>query len=184
MSRYLSIGSPLTLPVMPPSWHHGRPGSRVTATTLTYTADMIEANEVVRDQRASGISIIVTLILWAVGIAAVVTLLAVRVTPPVAVFVGVLLLLFPLLSFVRWVMFRLVIDSHGVQVIRTLVFRAQDSLELSRIEGVGIQQGPFGRAFDYGRLSISGVGIRQLRTEPISRPHEVAREISDLIPRP
>ena len=144
---------------------------------------MLEVDEVVRSQRASGVSIIVTLTLWAVGIAAVVSLLAIRVTTSLALFVGALLLLFPLLSFIRWVMFRLVIDGHGVQVIRTLVFRAQDSLELSRIEGVGIQQGPFGRAFDYGRLSISGVGIRQLRTEPISRPHEVAREISDRIPR-
>lgn len=144
---------------------------------------MLEVDEVVRSQRASGVSIIVTLTLWAVGIAAVVSLLAIRVTTSLALFVGALLLLFPLLSFIRWVMFRLVIDTHGVQVIRTLVFRAQDSLELSRIEGVGIQQGPFGRAFDYGRLSISGVGIRQLRTEPISRPHEVAREISDRIPR-
>lgn len=144
---------------------------------------MLEVDEVVRSQRASGVSIIVTLTLWAVGIAAVVSLLAIRVTTSLALFVGALLLLFPLLSFIRWVMFRLVIDTHGVQVIRTLVFRAQDSLELSRIEGVGIQQGPFGRLFDYGRLSISGVGIRQLRTEPISRPHEVAREISDRIPR-
>lgn len=144
---------------------------------------MLEVDEVVRSQRASGVSIIVTLTLWAVGIAAVVSLLAIRVTTSLALFVGALLLLFPLLSFIRWVMFRLVIDTHGVQVIRTLVFRAQDSLELSRIEGVGIQQGPFGRVFDYGRLSISGVGIRQLRTEPISRPHEVAREISDRIPR-
>lgn len=144
---------------------------------------MSDTGSVVRSQRASGISIIVTLSLWAVGIAIITALLAARISGGLAIFVAVLLLLFPLLSFLRWVMFRLVIDSHGVQVIRTLVFRAQDSLEFNKIEGVGIQQGPFGRAFDYGRVTVSGVGVRQLRTEPINHPQEVAREISDSIPR-
>lgn len=144
---------------------------------------MSDTGSVVRSQRASGISIIVTLSLWAVGIAIITALLAARISGGLAIFVAVLLLLFPLLNFLRWVMFRLVIDSHGVQVIRTLVFRAQDSLEFNKIEGVGIQQGPFGRAFDYGRVTVSGVGVRQLRTEPINHPQEVAREISDSIPR-
>ena len=150
---------------------------------FAYSGEVSADEPVVRSQRASAASLAVSLILWAVAIAIVVSLFAVRVNVSLALFVGVLLLFFPLLSFIRWVMFRLVIDSHGVQVIRTLVFRAQDSLELNKIEGVGIQQGPFGRAFDYGRLTISGVGIRQLRTEPIAHPHVVSREISDLIPR-
>lgn len=151
--------------------------------SVDYSDPVSETGSVVRSQRASLVSIIVTLSLWAVGIAIIMILLASRISGPLALFVGILLLFFPLLSFLRWVMFRLVIDTHGVQVIRTLVFRAQDSLEFNKIEGVGIQQGPFGRAFDYGRLTVSGVGVRQLRTEPINKPHEVAREISDSIPR-
>lgn len=150
---------------------------------VDYSAPVDETGSVVRSQRASLVSIVVTLVLWAIGIAIIMTILGTRISGPLALFIGVLLLFFPLLSFLRWVMFRLVIDSHGVQVIRTLVFRAQDSLEFTRIEGVGIQQGPFGRAFDYGRVTVSGVGVRQLRTEPINKPHEVAREISDAIPR-
>ena len=150
---------------------------------VDYSDRVNETGNIIRSQRASGVSIIVTLALWGIGIVIVMALFASRISGRLALFIGVLLLVFPLLSFLRWVMFRLVIDSHGVQVIRTLVFRVQDSLEFNKIEGVGVQQGPFGRAFDYGRLTISGVGIRQLRTEPINKPHEVAREISDSIPR-
>lgn len=149
-----------------------------------YSGGMSDPEIVVRSQRASGASLAVALVLWGIGIALFTVLLAVRIGVPFAIFCGALLLFFPLLVFVKWVMFRLVIESDRVQVVRTLVFKWQDALELTRIEGVGIQQGPFGRIFDYGRLTISGVGIRQLRTEPISQPHEVAREISDLTGRP
>lgn len=144
---------------------------------------MAEAHQLVREQRASVVSIVVTLVLWAVTIAAVALLLTLRVNVAVALFVSLLLLFFPVLSLIRWLMFRLVIDTNGVRVIRTLVLRVQDSLELHKIEGVGIQQGPFGRAFDYGRLTISGVGVKQLRTEPIEHPHVVAQLISEGIPR-
>ena len=135
---------------------------------------------VVCTQRASRAWLAVALVSWAVGIVVVTVLLAVRIGVAFACFFGALLLLFPILTLIRWVMFRLVVDSDRVQAIRTFVFRSQDALELPRIEGVGIRQGPFGRLFDYGRLSISGVGVRQLHTEPIASPHEVARTISDL----
>jgi membrane protein YdbS with pleckstrin-like domain len=81
-------------------------------------------------------------------------------------------------------MFSMLIDQEKIQVVRTFIFRNKESLEFNKIEGVDIQQGPFGRVFNYGRLTISGVGIKQLRTEPIDRPDEVANEIRSLITRP
>jgi membrane protein YdbS with pleckstrin-like domain len=78
-------------------------------------------------------------------------------------------------------MFRITIDSEKIQLVRTFIFRNKESLEFNKIEGVDIAQGPFGRAFNYGRLTISGVGIKQLRTEPINRPDNVAQEIRALI---
>ena len=80
-------------------------------------------------------------------------------------------------------MFRFVIDDDKVQVVRTLIFRSRATLEFNKIEGVDIQQGPFGRALDYGRLTISGVGRKQLRTEAIDHPDDLARRIRALIPR-
>lgn len=150
---------------------------------MAYSCEVTDTEHVDLDQRASGVSVLVALVLWALVIAVLATLTWTRVGAPLAIFVVVLMLFFPALSVIRWIMFRLIVDANGVQVIRTLVFRAQDSLELNKIEGVGIHQGPFGRIFDYGRLTISGVGVRQLRTEPVNQPHEAARLISDLIPR-
>ena len=100
-----------------------------------------------------------------------------------ALVVFVFLLLFPGINFLSWWMFRFVIDHDKVQVVRTLIFRSRATLEFNKIEGVDIQQGPFGRAFDYGRLTISGVGRKQLRTEAIDHPDDLARRIRDLIPR-
>lgn len=135
------------------------------------------------DMRASPKAILVTLSLWAVGLGALVIVTASRVGWGFAVAVGVLLVIFPLLSFIMWWIFRFIIDADKVQVVRTLVFRSRATLEFNKIEGVDIQQGPFGRLFDYGRLTISGVGRKQLRTESIDHPDEIARHIRDLIPR-
>jgi membrane protein YdbS with pleckstrin-like domain len=107
----------------------------------------------------------------------------VQINGALALLVAAVVLLFPLFSFINWVMFRMFIDSEKIQLVRTFIFRNKESLEFNKIEGVDIQQGPFGRAFDYGRLTISGVGIKQLRTEPIDHPDQVAGEIRALIAR-
>ena len=108
-------------------------------------------------------------------------IILVQINASIALLLALLLSLFPLLSFINWVMFRMIIDSEKIQVVRTFIFRNKESLEFNKIEGVDIQQGPFGRAFDYGRLTISGVGIKQLRTEPIDHPDQVAQAIRALI---
>ena len=133
--------------------------------------------------RASIKAILVTLGLWVLGLAAVFLLTLSQIGLTFALFVCAFLLLFPGINFLSWWMFRFVIDHDKVQVVRTLIFRSRATLEFNKIEGVDIQQGPFGRAFDYGRLTISGVGRKQLRTEAIDHPDDLARRIRDLIPR-
>ncbi len=132
---------------------------------------------------ASVKAILVTLGLWALGLAAIFLLALSQIGLTFALVVCVFLLLFPGINFLSWWMFRFVIDDDKVQVVRTLIFRSRATLEFNKIEGVDIQQGPFGRAFDYGRLTISGVGRKQLRTEAIDHPDDLARRIRDLIPR-
>ena len=124
-----------------------------------------------------------TLGLWALGLAAIFLLALSQIGFTFALVVCVSLLLFPGINFLSWWMFRFVIDDDKVQVVRTLIFRSRATLEFNKIEGVDIQQGPFGRALDYGRLTISGVGRKQLRTEAIDHPDDLARRIRDLIPR-
>ena len=133
--------------------------------------------------RASVKAILVTLGLWALGLAAIFSLALSQIGLTFALVVCGFLLLFPGINFLSWWMFRFVIDHDKVQVVRTLIFRSRATLEFNKIEGVDIQQGPFGRAFDYGRLTISGVGRKQLRTEAIDHPDDLARRIRDLIPR-
>jgi membrane protein YdbS with pleckstrin-like domain len=138
---------------------------------------------VIENRRASVKALLVTMIAWLAVITIFTATTWIRINSSLALLLLLLLLLFPTFSFIRWVMFRLLIDQEKIQVIRTFIFRNKESLEFNKIEGVDIQQGPFGRAFNYGRLTISGVGIKQLRTEPINRPDEVAGEIRSLISR-
>jgi len=139
---------------------------------------------VTENRRASVKALLVTMIVWLAVITIFTVITWIRINSAIALLLLLLLLLFPAFSFIRWVMFRLLIDQEKIQVVRTFIFRNKETLEFNKIEGVDIQQGPFGRAFNYGRLTISGVGIKQLRTEPINRPDEVAGEIRSLIPRP
>ena len=139
---------------------------------------------VTENRRASVKALLVTMIAWLAVITIFTAITWIRINSSLALLLLLLLLLFPTFSFIRWVMFRLLIDQEKIQVVRTFIFRNKESLEFNKIEGVDIQQGPFGRAFNYGRLTISGVGIKQLRTEPINRPDEVAGEIRSLISRP
>ncbi len=138
---------------------------------------------VIENRRASVKALLVTMIAWLAVITIFTAITWIRINSSLALLLLLLLLLFPTFSFIRWVMFRLLIDQEKIQVVRTFIFRNKESLEFNKIEGVDIQQGPFGRAFNYGRLTISGVGIKQLRTEPINRPDEVAGEIRSLISR-
>ncbi len=138
---------------------------------------------VTENRRASVKALLVTMIAWLAVITIFTAITWIRINSSLALLLLLLLLLFPTFSFIRWVMFRLLIDQEKIQVVRTFIFRNKESLEFNKIEGVDIQQGPFGRAFNYGRLTISGVGIKQLRTEPINRPDEVAGEIRSLISR-
>ena len=131
--------------------------------------------------RASGRAILVTVGIWFSVIFVFGLITWIQINASIALLLTLLLLLFPLLSFLNWVMFRITIDSEKIQLVRTFIFRNKESLEFNKIEGVDIAQGPFGRAFNYGRLTISGVGIKQLRTEPINRPDNVAQEIRALI---
>jgi membrane protein YdbS with pleckstrin-like domain len=135
------------------------------------------------ERRASVRAIVVTLTIWFAIIFVLGGITWVQINGSLALLVILLFLLFPLFSFISWVMFRMFIDSEKIQLVRTFIYRNKESLEFNKIEGVDIQQGPFGRAFDYGRLTISGVGIKQLRTEPIDHPDQVAREIRALIAR-
>lgn len=135
-------------------------------------------------RRASVKAIVVTLIIWLVVVVIFTTIAWARINAAFALLLFILLLLFPAFSFIRWVMFSLLIDQEKIQVVRTFIVRNKESLEFNKIEGVDIQQGPFGRVLNYGRLTISGVGIKQLRTEPIDRPDDVANEIRSLISRP
>ena len=139
---------------------------------------------VTENRRASVKALLVTMIAWLAVITIFTAITWIRINSSLALLLLHLLMLFPTFSFIRWVMFRLLIDQEKIQVVRTFIFRNKESLEFNKIEGVDIQQGPFGRAFNYGRLTISGVGIKQLRTEPINRPDEVAGEIRSLISRP
>ena len=139
---------------------------------------------VTENRRASVKALLVTMIAWLAVITIFTAITWIRINSSLALLLLLLLMLFPTFSFIRWVMFRLLIDQEKIQVVRTFIFRNKESLEFNKIEGVDIQQGPFGRAFNYGRLTISGVGIKQLRTEPIDRPDEVAGEIRSLISRP
>lgn len=138
---------------------------------------------VTENRRASVPALLVTMIAWLAVITIFTAITWIRINSSLALLLLLLLMLFPTFSFIRWVMFRLLIDQEKIQVVRTFIFRNKESLEFNKIEGVDIQQGPFGRAFNYGRLTISGVGIKQLRTEPINRPDEVAGEIRSLISR-
>ncbi len=138
---------------------------------------------VTENRRASVKALLVTMIAWLAVITIFTAITWIRINSSLALLLLLLLMLFPTFSFIRWVMFRLLIDQEKIQVVRTFIFRNKESLEFNKIEGVDIQQGPFGRAFNYGRLTISGVGIKQLRTEPINRPDEVAGEIRSLISR-
>ncbi len=139
---------------------------------------------VTENRRASVKALLVTMIAWLAVITIFTAITWIRINSSLALLLLLLLMLFPTFSFIRWVMFRLLIDQEKIQVVRTFIFRNKETLEFNKIEGVDIQQGPFGRAFNYGRLTISGVGIKQLRTEPINRPDEVAGEIRSLISRP
>ena len=139
---------------------------------------------VTENRRASVKALLVTMIAWLAVITIFTAITWIRINSSLALLLLLLLMLFPTFSFIRWVMFRLLIDQEKIQVVRTFIFRNKESLEFNKIEGVDIQQGPFGRAFNDGRLTISGVGIKQLRTEPINRPDEVAGEIRSLISRP
>ena len=136
---------------------------------------------ILEERRASVRAIVVSLVIWFAIIFIVGVIILVQINASIALLLALLLSLFPLLSFINWVMFRMIIDSEKIQVVRTFIFRNKESLEFNKIEGVDIQQGPFGRAFDYGRLTISGVGIKQLRTEPIDHPDQVAQAIRALI---
>ena len=138
---------------------------------------------VTENRRASVKALLVTMIAWLAVITIFTAITWIRINSSLALLLLLLLMLFPTFSFIRWVMFRLLIDQEKIQVVRTFIFRNKETLEFNKIEGVDIQQGPFGRAFNYGRLTISGVGIKQLRTEPINRPDEVAGEIRSLISR-
>lgn len=140
-------------------------------------------NVVLGERRASVRAISITLIVWFVIIAVLAVITSVQINAPIALLLSLILSLFPLFSFINWIMFRMIIDPEKIQLVRTFIFRNKESLEFNKVEGVDITQGPFGRVFDYGRLTISGVGIKQLRTEPIDRPDHVAREIRALIAR-
>jgi len=106
------------------------------------------------ERRASVRAIIVTLTIWFAVIFVSSAIIWVRINGSLALLLTLLLLLFPLFSFISWVMFRMFIDAEKIQVVRTFIYRNKESLEFNKIEGVDIQQGPFGRAFDYGRLTI------------------------------
>ena len=149
---------------------------------MDQSSDKASPGEVVLEERRASVrAILVTLVIWFAVIIFVVVIMWVQINASIALLLALLLSLFPLLSFINWVMFRMIIDSEKIQMVRTFIFRNKESLEFNKIEGVDIQQGPFGRAFDYGRLTISGVGIKQLRTEPIDHPDQVAQAIRALI---
>jgi membrane protein YdbS with pleckstrin-like domain len=149
---------------------------------MDQSSDKASPGEVILEERRASVrAIMVTLVIWFAVIFVVAAIMWVQINASIALLLALLLSLFPLLSFINWVMFRMIIDSEKIQLVRTFIFRNKESLEFNKIEGVDIQQGPFGRAFDYGRLTISGVGIKQLRTEPIDHPDQVAQAIRKLI---
>jgi membrane protein YdbS with pleckstrin-like domain len=149
---------------------------------MDQSSDKAPLGEVILEERRASVrAILVTLVIWFAVIFVVAVIMWVQINASIALLLALLLSLFPLLSFINWVMFRMIIDSEKIQLVRTFIFRNKESLEFNKIEGVDIQQGPFGRAFDYGRLTISGVGIKQLRTEPIDHPDQVAQAIRALI---
>ncbi len=62
---------------------------------------------------------------------------------------------------------------------RGVLSRRVESLDVDRIEGTELEQGPLGRMLGYGRVVIRGTGTGGIRFPPIADPTGLRRAITD-----
>lgn len=73
--------------------------------------------------------------------------------------------------------------SHRLILKSGLVSRRTIELNLSKIEGLGVSQGIFGRILGYGTVSVGGTGGSRETFKWVADPLAFRRAVSDLIPR-
>lgn len=69
------------------------------------------------------------------------------------------------------------ITNNRLVYKRGLIARNVGEISIDRIEGVNVLQSIFGRIFNYGRLSIRGMGIGEVILPPIESPIVFRQEI-------
>lgn len=60
-----------------------------------------------------------------------------------------------------------------------LIARHVGEIGIDRIEGVSVSQGVWGRVWDYGRVSIRGMGVGEVTLPPIEMPISFHKAIQD-----
>jgi uncharacterized membrane protein YdbT with pleckstrin-like domain len=71
----------------------------------------------------------------------------------------------------------LAVTSHRILFKTGWIARHTRELELNAIEEVALEQGFWGRLFNFGRLTIHGTGVDDLETPLIAAPSEFAKDI-------
>ncbi len=84
-------------------------------------------------------------------------------------------IIFWLVAFVRYKTTELAITNKRVIAKFGFISRHTIEININKVESIQVNQGVLGRIFDYGSLTISGVGSQQAPIPGISKPMEFRR---------
>jgi uncharacterized membrane protein YdbT with pleckstrin-like domain len=97
-----------------------------------------------------------------------------------AVVAGVGILIFVSLMLRVWTT-EIGITTQRVIYKRGLLWRTSKELQLRAIEEVSLEQGIFGRLFNYGRVALHGTGVDDIVLPPLAEPVALQRAIQEAI---
>lgn len=84
-------------------------------------------------------------------------------------------LIFLAMAYIQYKTTELAITTRRVIVKFGFIRRSTVEINIGKVESIQVEQGVFGRLFDYGTLIISGAGTAQAPIPGISRPMEFRR---------
>ena len=75
----------------------------------------------------------------------------------------------------------LAVTNHRLVYKRGWLSRHVDEIELQAIEQVDVEQGFWGRLFNFGVVVISGTGVDEIRTPVIAEPVQFSKAIDQAV---
>ncbi len=86
-----------------------------------------------------------------------------------------------LMKALPWVYLEIVATTHRIVYSRGFFTRRTVEVAINRLQGVNLRQTFLGRIFNFGSLTIFGIGVDEIVLPPIANPVEFRRSVQEAV---